>query len=565
MTKKYALIILGLWAAAAPARAVPPGPGVTAPEGRTCNVNQAALEARVTSLRTARAQGLFSAPPALLTPRVLVLRVSFSNKAVTKTIVETDAFFGRVRDFYIENSYSVFRPTFTVSNTGGGAEGSFLLAATMETYGADCGGDVSCNDLALFNAAVSAAQGTTNFNQFDHIMIYHAGDGQESTGIDGDIWSLYYGGTVLAAAKSFPGFTIVPDTEAGSVDPLGVICHEYGHQQGLPDLYDVSASGGESTVGAWSLMDWPYTTDAPVNPLGSNPPHLGAWDKKFLGFVPETAATASLSLGPVEVPLNGYVKIPIPTAASTEYFLVEYRLRASGATYDKGIAMDGLVIWHIDDAIALDAQILNNNVVNTPSLSGRGHRGVEVVEADGTGPAPPANVGTGDAFGNGTFFTAPQSNTFAGAASVVSITNIAGIGTTQATGSVLTILAATAPSIKKVVNYPNPGGDPGRYPTRPGAAPGTVTTLVLQLGKPVGAGNLQLDIYDLAGTIVRRVAGSDLILKTGAGEQSSDYKWVYEFDWNGVNDDGKDVVPGVYLYRFKVGDNTKVGKMAIVR
>jgi hypothetical protein len=127
------------------------------------------------------------------------------------------------------------------------------------------------------------------------------------------------------------------------------------------------------------------------------------------------------------------------------------------------------------------------------------------------------------------------------------------------------ILSAASPGIVKVINYPNPGGSPSKYPVRAGAPAGTLTTLVLQLTGNVAQDKLELDIYDLTGQRVRSVGGPNLALKIGNTEPSSDYKWVYEYDWNGKNDSGDDVASGVYTYRFKADDEVKTGKLMIVR
>jgi M6 family metalloprotease-like protein len=481
---------------------------------------------------------------------------------------QTAAFFQELRDFYIENSYGVFRPTFTISTGGAGGQGAFRLNNPFATYGADCGGNVSCNDQEMFDDAIAVSDPSVNFAPFDHIMLYHAGIGQETcTGgsCGNEIWSVYFPGNQSTAEKTFPGFTVVPESEAGSFSPLGVIAHEYGHQLGLPDLYDISFSGGRSTVGAWDVMDYPYTGTLSAD--GSNPPHFGAWSKKFLGFSSPQSTGGNVSLAPAETTQTGANQVAISAGGSNEYFLMEYRLRtAAGATYDKGIAMSGLLVWHIDDDLALNASALSNNVVNTPSQNGAGHRGVEVVEADGSEPNPQnSDFGSGDAFVDGQTLSAPQSNTFGGQPSGVTIASISGVGGASVSSVVAFIKATTGVNVLKAVNYPNPAGDPSKYPTRAGAPAGTLTTLVLQLTRPVEAGEIELDIYNLNGDRVRSVSGADIALKLGTGEPSTDFKWVYEYDWSGRNDAGDDVVSGVYLYRFKAGSETTTGKLVLIR
>ncbi|WP_096184366.1 immune inhibitor A domain-containing protein [Effusibacillus lacus] len=99
----------------------------------------------------------------------------------------------------------------------------------------------------------------------DHLMIIHAGTGQEAGGGqlgDDAIWSHrwtlgrvyavpnttakvdYWGGQMAAF-----DYTIQPEDGA-----VGVFAHEFGHDLGLPDEYDTLYSGQGEPVGVWSIM-----------------------------------------------------------------------------------------------------------------------------------------------------------------------------------------------------------------------------------------------------------------------------------------------------------------------
>ncbi|MGX5438393.1 M6 family metalloprotease immune inhibitor InhA1 [Bacillus thuringiensis] len=112
--------------------------------------------------------------------------------------------------------------------------------------------------------------GDGNKNQpdglIDHLMIIHAGVGQEAGGGklgDDAIWSHrwtvgpkpfpiegtqakvpYWGGKMAAF-----DYTIEPEDGA-----VGVFAHEYGHDLGLPDEYDTQYSGQGEPIEAWSIM-----------------------------------------------------------------------------------------------------------------------------------------------------------------------------------------------------------------------------------------------------------------------------------------------------------------------
>jgi len=120
----------------------------------------------------------------------------------------------------------------------------YNLNKTMATYGAT--DDVS----QLARDAVAASDQDINFANYQCIMVAHAGFGDETSGTPNggdDIWSMYWyrasgSGNLIATndGVGINGVTIVPEKEYGTTQALGTICHEFGHQFGLPDLYDTA-------------------------------------------------------------------------------------------------------------------------------------------------------------------------------------------------------------------------------------------------------------------------------------------------------------------------------------
>ena len=69
---------------------------------------------------------------------------------------------------------------------------------------------------------------------------------------------------------------------------LGVFAHEYGHDLGLPDLYDTSGNtgGAENSTAFWTLMSSGANIgDGGPDGIGDNPTDLGAWEKLQLGWL----------------------------------------------------------------------------------------------------------------------------------------------------------------------------------------------------------------------------------------------------------------------------------------
>ncbi|MEH7884006.1 immune inhibitor A domain-containing protein [Bacillus sp. JJ1609] len=91
----------------------------------------------------------------------------------------------------------------------------------------------------------------------DHLMIIHAGMGQEAGGgslSDDAIWSHRSAKFVdldgLGLGKpGFYDYTMMPEDGA-----TGVFAHEYGHDLGYPDEYDTIYSGTGEAVAYWSIM-----------------------------------------------------------------------------------------------------------------------------------------------------------------------------------------------------------------------------------------------------------------------------------------------------------------------
>jgi immune inhibitor A len=80
-------------------------------------------------------------------------------------------------------------------------------------------------------------------------------------------------------------YTIQPENGG-----LGVFAHEFGHDLGLPDLYDVSGntcgSACENSTGFWTLMSSGANVgDGGPDGIGDAPVDLGAWEKFQLGWL----------------------------------------------------------------------------------------------------------------------------------------------------------------------------------------------------------------------------------------------------------------------------------------
>ena len=288
--------------------------------------------------------------------------------------------------------------------------------------------------LTLFKDAVSVCDKESpeiDFSKYARhsggVIVFHAGASWQTdyfwdsnydipdcfiTGID-----RYFGQPIWVDNGSVPIVDGMLYSETAFQDGMpgylqGGLCHEFGHQLGLFDLYDVS--GRSMGIGGWSLMgtgNW--------NLNGLLPPAICAWSSEYLGFTDLVELTKDTTISiyqrcglDTNVTTPKIYKVPIRTK---EYWLVEnrlvttsqdttvYKLEYSSDSiwhidstgirvwkdgvltsfngyYDWGLppdsGMGGLAIWHIDEEKIAQDSSDNEIQVGTP-------KGVDMEEADG--------------------------------------------------------------------------------------------------------------------------------------------------------------------------------------
>ncbi|TMR23609.1 M6 family metalloprotease domain-containing protein [Nonomuraea zeae] len=133
---------------------------------------------------------------------------------------------------------------------------------------------------------VSDADGDGNHNEpdgvIDHLVLVHAGKDKSSDGGAEGTYAIWAHSSAVAGGYQVPGSDkkisnyIVQPEDSG----VGVFAHEYGHDLGLPDLYDTSGQAS-SAVDFWDLMS-SGSHSGPI--FQSMPTHMGLWDKWVLGW-----------------------------------------------------------------------------------------------------------------------------------------------------------------------------------------------------------------------------------------------------------------------------------------
>lgn len=168
--------------------------------------------------------------------------------------------------------------------------------------------------------------GDGNFDEpdgyIDHFQAVHAGEGEETGGGaygSDSIWSHRWYAFFNLIGSAGPDFNKLGGLRVGNssywigdytIEPenggVGVFAHEFGHDLGLPDLYDTSGntcgSACENSTGFWTLMSsGSYGNDGTVD-IGTKPTHMGVWEKLQLGWlnyeVAFAGSTSSHKIGP---------------------------------------------------------------------------------------------------------------------------------------------------------------------------------------------------------------------------------------------------------------------------
>lgn len=323
-----------------------------------------------------------AALPSEGSPKVPVVLVSFQDSVfhVGKTDEEVRAYYdlfcngtrdgnrytehgsyGSIRDYFLGQSDSIFQPEFVII-------GPVKLSNPVATYGKNSGSSKDTGFSQLRKEAVTKATELYDgdWSDFDNkkkgngnvdlVFFIFAGCGENTMQTNANlIWPKEHtasttteldDGTKLTFANS----ACCSENQArrssdGSYtakpDGIGVMCHEFSHALGLPDLYDTN--GIAFGMDIWSIMDYGcYMSN------GYSPVAFTAYERDFMGWrkLQEISTSGYYTLNPIASPEGVGLKVVNP-ANSDEYYILEARLKSN---WDATLSRygHGMQVTHVD-------------------------------------------------------------------------------------------------------------------------------------------------------------------------------------------------------------------------
>lgn len=205
----------------------------------------------------------------------------------------------------------------------------------------------------------------------DHISIIFAGQGQESTGTEGMIWShsyseWYNGGSGWAKSRAcIAEIDNLYDSRPG----IETYCHEFGHVLGLPDHYDSK----------YTYWTWEHPAEADLMSANTGrgiPVPMSAFSRFCLGWTRfKTLSAATAGTFRLQDMLQEYHALRYNTTTPGEFFVLENRtpLNKWQSYPENG---SGMLIFRVDSAGYRSR--LADNTVN----AGYDHMCFELLRAD---------------------------------------------------------------------------------------------------------------------------------------------------------------------------------------
>lgn len=293
--------------------------------------------------------------------------------------------YGSVAKYFRDMSHGAFTPKFKVYGPVTVDQPETYYGGTREDDNSDEEPRLLVKDALKLVEDQVTEDDITSFcsdgKTIDCVYIVYAGLGQNDGGNGTTVWANCWttAGATLRG-KDVRWYTMsgelspvkIKDSTIPVVNGLGVICHEFSHSLGLPDMYptETSAYSDNQEMEYWDLMDGGEYTHA-----GFCPTAYTAFEKEQMGWqvdIKTLDSDASVTMTKSTERGGKAYKIVNPQN-DKEYLMLEY-IQLEG--WNQYLFGNGLLVYHV--CLPSETLYSGTRLNNAP-----GYPGMAVVPADG--------------------------------------------------------------------------------------------------------------------------------------------------------------------------------------
>lgn len=293
--------------------------------------------------------------------------------------------YGSVAKYFRDMSHGAFTPKFKVYGPVTVDQPETYYGGTREDDNSDEEPRLLVKDALKLVEDQVTEDDITSFcsdgKTIDCVYIVYAGLGQNDGGNGTTVWANCWttAGATLRG-KDVRWYTMsgelspvkIKDSTIPVVNGLGVICHEFSHSLGLPDMYptETSAYSDNQEMEYWDLMDGgEYTHN------GFRPTAYTAFEKEQMGWPVDIKTLDSDESGTMKTSTEqgGTAYKIVNPQNDKEYLMLEYIQRKG---WNKYLFGNGLLVYHV--CLPSETLYSSTRLNNAP-----GFPGMAVVPADG--------------------------------------------------------------------------------------------------------------------------------------------------------------------------------------